>query len=132
MESTHGVERLRVLLEEGMPLDQRRMALCRIFVFFWGEAVGDDFLSAEQRRFYDDWRLRVRETLEEGQRDGWLRPIDDTQLLAEMLVAAADGLTVQATFQPGAITPERQRAHVNTWLRFLAADGQAEPTPTGW
>lgn len=104
-------DRLQALLEAGMPLDDERSATCRIFFYFWAEGIVDPALGAELASYYAWWRDQVRIAIVHAQRGGRFAGHDAT-VLAEQLVAAADGLGVQAMFDPRAMPPGRLRSHV--------------------
>ncbi|MHB1219685.1 MAG: TetR/AcrR family transcriptional regulator [Alphaproteobacteria bacterium] len=120
MKERTGRDCLRVVIEEGMPLDERREALCRIFFFFWAEGVSDPNLAAELATYYDWWRDLIRQAIQRCQAEGWLRN-RDPEILAEMLVAVADGVAVQAMFNKRTVGKRRQRRHVEEWLEILEA-----------
>ena len=112
-------ERLRLVIEAGMPLDERRDALCKIFFFFWAESACDPKLSAELTGYYDWWRDRLRDVLEEGQQQGWVRADADSQMLAEMFVGLADGVAVKAKFSSPPMSKKRLHQHVHMWIDSL-------------
>ena len=110
---------LRRVLEAGMPLDQRREVLCRIFFFFWAEGVSDTDLSLELTRYYDWWKKQIGNILKVGQTEGWVRQDINSKMLAEMLVSLADGVAVQARFSSPRISEQRLRKHVAMWIDNL-------------
>ncbi|MFT5113830.1 MAG: AcrR family transcriptional regulator [Parasphingorhabdus sp.] len=119
MDITDPKQQLRLVLEAGVPLDQRREVLCRIFFFFWAEGVGDSDLSKELARYYDWWKKRLINILEVGQKQGWVRQDISSKMLAEMLVALADGVAVQARFSSPKMSKPRLRKHVGMWIENL-------------
>ena len=118
MRERTGRDQLRAVLQEGMPLDARRRATCRIFFSFWAEGGSDPDLAAELAAYYDWWRTRIRQAIERGQSDGWIIEFE-SQKLAEMLLAMADGLSVQATFSKRVMSRKRQRDHIEEWINFI-------------
>jgi len=123
-----GPDRLRAVIEEGMPLDDRREAFCRIFFFFWAEGVVDPKLAAELAAYYDWWRDTIRAAVEHCQADGLFRGLG-AALLAELLVAAADGVAVQAMFGKRPLGRARQRQHVEEWFAILERGGTLPALP---
>ena len=113
-------DRLRALLEAGMPLDDERTAMCRIFFYFWAEGLVDPQLGAELASYYAWWRAQVRAAIEQAQREGRFATFDAGEL-SESLVALADGLGVQSMFDAVAMAAERLRGHVATILTHLGA-----------
>ena len=111
-------DRLQMLLEAGMPLDDERAATCRIFFYFWAEGIVDPALGAELANYYAWWREQVRLAIVAGQRIGRIANYDPTDL-SEQLVATADGLGVQAMFDPVSFPPERLRRHIGELIRRI-------------
>lgn len=125
MRDRTGLDRLRGVIEEGMPLDDQREALCRIFFFFWAEGVNDPDLSAELATYYDWWRGQIRQAIESCQTEGSIRS-HDAETLSEMFVALADGVAVQAMFNTRKIDKRRQRDLVGQWLDIVGAEPAAD------
>ena len=115
------LDTIRATLEEMLPLDQRRRAMCEVFAYFYGEAASDPHMAEEMQTYYTNWRRVVRDAVIEGQADGTIRKELDATLVSEMLVAMADGLGLQGIFDPAIQSPRRQRQHVVEWLSYLTA-----------
>lgn len=113
------IERIRALLEAGMPLDAERTATCRIFYYFQAEGVVDEALSAELARNYGAWRSGVRKAISDAQGRDHFASHDPTAL-AESLVALAEGLGVQGMFDPKAMPPARLRQRLARTVEHLA------------
>lgn len=111
-------DRLQMLLEAGMPLDDERAATCRIFFYFWAEGIVDPALGAELANYYAWWREQVRLAIVSAQRAGRFAAYDAIDL-SEQLVATADGLGVQAMFDPQSFPPERLRLLVGDIIARL-------------
>jgi AcrR family transcriptional regulator len=117
---TDPLRRIRAILEAGMPLDDERMATCRIFYYFQAEGVVDEDLRAELARNYAAWRGAVRKDVIVAQKNGYFRAHDATAL-AETLVATAEGLGVQGMFDPKTMTAARLRARLAGAVEHLAS-----------
>jgi AcrR family transcriptional regulator len=96
---------LRAALEGALPLDDDRRRHWMVTVAFCAHATGDDELATAQRDAYREFRQHVAHLV-------WLahgvgRPSNGR--VAERLIAAADGIAVQALFDPERWTPTRQR-----------------------
>ena len=115
------LETIRATLEEMLPLDQRRRAMCEVFAYFYGESASDPQMAEEMQTYYTNWRRVVRDAVIEGQADGTIRRELDPTLVSEMLVAMADGLGLQGIFDPAIQSPRRQRQNVVEWLSYLTA-----------
>ncbi|MBA4115746.1 MAG: TetR/AcrR family transcriptional regulator [Rubrobacter sp.] len=118
-----GFEALRAVLCEALPLDEERREEFRILIGFWGRAVNNGALAAEQNYWYALWRGVVQASVEEGQRGGALRADLDAGREADALIALVDGTGVQATFDPERLTPEEQAALLDEQLSRLRKDG---------
>jgi AcrR family transcriptional regulator len=113
------IERIRALLEAGMPLDPELTATCRIFYYFQAEGVVDDALSGELARNYAAWRAGVRKAVSDAQAQGHFAT-HDPAALAESLVALAEGLGVQGMFDPKTMPPARLRQRLARTVEQLA------------
>jgi len=122
-----GLDRIRALLEAGMPLDDERTATCRIFFYFWAEGVVDPAFNAELARYYAWWRDEVKAAIELAQAQGRFVAQNPGEL-AETLVAVAEGLGVQGMFDPAKMTPERLRRRLAAAIERLA-EAQVERSP---
>ena len=116
---------LRALLEESLPLDSRRAALCQIFSYFYGEGAAGGSTAEELSAYYAVWRGFVRDAIIAGQADGSIRSDLDPHLTAEVLVSVADGLGLQATFDPRTLPPKRQRQQIEAVIDMLRQHDQA-------
>ena len=54
-----GRQAVEAVLEENLPLDSRRLALSRIFVFFYAEAGVDAAVRAEIDGYLEGWRRQT-------------------------------------------------------------------------
>jgi AcrR family transcriptional regulator len=97
----HGV------VETLLPLDGERLDYWRVNTAFWGLAVGDHALAAEQRARVDGARDLLIAALAE-------RGAPAPEVAAEELLALVIGIAVQAVFDPGRWPAERQRALVRS------------------
>ncbi len=119
-----GASRLEAYVEGMLPTDAERMLTWRVWLAFWGAAMGDDVLSAEQRRRQDTYTRRLAEALRDEQAAGRVRAELDCDDEARRLISVIDGISVQALFAPDVWTAELQRRHVEEHLATLRP-----PTP---
>jgi AcrR family transcriptional regulator len=105
-----GLDALRAVLREALPLDDERAEEMRVWLEFWARAARDEALRAEQNYWYSLWRGVVRALVEECQRQGDLSAALDTGREATSLVALVDGVGMQAIFEPERLAPEEQAA----------------------
>lgn len=121
--------RLVAVLEEALPLDERRLREWRVWLAFWGEAVGNAPLLAENRRRTDEWHEFV------GTMVVPLLPAGRSGAGAAMaLVALIDGLGIRLTMGAGGTaTSERAAAREAVTLAVgrLASDPAGVSTDEG-
>ena len=92
------------VLEALSPQDDDRRADWRVWAAFWGGALGDADLAAEQRASVRDARARVAAVLEVG----GVRPGPASREAARSLLAVLQGMATQAIFDPEDWPPDRQ------------------------
>jgi TetR/AcrR family transcriptional regulator, transcriptional repressor of bet genes len=115
------LELARSQLMEGLPLDRERQAEVRVWFAFLGLALTRPALARTQRVTYRAWRERVADRLREAQENGEIRADLDCAVEAAALVALVDGLAIQATFEPRALSARRQTQLVDAHLDALRA-----------
>jgi hypothetical protein len=92
-----------------------------VWFAFLGLALARPELARAQRLTYRAWRQRVTDLLEEAQRRGQVRADVDCAAAAAALVAVVDGLAIQATFEPRALSGRRQAEILDQHLDALRA-----------
>jgi AcrR family transcriptional regulator len=115
------LELARTWLVQGLPLDAERQAEVRVWFAFLGLALARPAFARAQRLTYRAWRRRVADLLEEAQRRGQVRANVDCAATAAALVAVVDGLAIQATFEPRALSSRRQAEILDQHLDALRA-----------
>jgi len=115
------LERARAQLLEGLPLDRDRRDEVRFWFSFLGLALTRPALARAQRVAYRAWRDRIADRLRESQEAGGVSPDADCATEAAALVGLVDGLAVQATFEPRALSAARQVELVDACLDRLRA-----------
>jgi AcrR family transcriptional regulator len=111
----------RAWLVEGLPLDSDRRAEVRVWFALLGLALTRPALARAQRLTYRAWRGRVAELLREAQDAGVVRADVDCPAAATALVALVDGLAIQVTFEPRAVSGARAVELVDAHLDALRA-----------
>jgi TetR/AcrR family transcriptional regulator, transcriptional repressor of bet genes len=122
---TDPFEVARTMLVEGLPLDGERRTEVRLWFAFLGLALTRPALARAQRDAYRAWRRMLAGALRQAQKRGGLAPELDCEDEAAALIALVDGLAVQATFEPRALTPQRQLEFVDERLARLRAESPA-------
>jgi AcrR family transcriptional regulator len=114
------LELIRVQLVEGLAIDGERRAEVRVWFAFLGLAETRPQLAKAGREAYRVWRDRVAKTLTSAQRQGVVDDSIDAEREAAALIALVDGLAIQATFDPRAVSAERQLEILDDRLARLA------------
>jgi AcrR family transcriptional regulator len=107
---------LTELLEGVLPLDERRLALNRIFLFFYAEAATDEEIRREIAGYLANWRADVEAAVRHAQAHGALDAARDPREVAALLVALADAVSMHAIFDPAVMEQLRSRSPVPGWL----------------
>jgi AcrR family transcriptional regulator len=107
--------RLRASLEGALPLDESRRRHWMVTVAFCSQAAGDDELAETQRTAYHEFRSHVAALV----RRCGLAERQHAEPMAERLIAAADGIAVQALFDPQSWPPRRQLQRLDEMLSSL-------------
>ena len=87
-----------------------------VTIAFCAEAVDDEQLAGAQRDAYREFRGRIAELA--GRCDA-VATEAEAVVLAERLIAVADGIAVQALFDPASWPAERQLATLHETLNLL-------------
>jgi AcrR family transcriptional regulator len=112
-----GLDALRVVMLEALPLDDRRDLEAQIEISFWGRALGNARLRELQHSEFDRLCARLREHLLEAAGKGQLASDCDPELATHQLVVLIDGLSGQRVLYPDRVTPQRQVEMLDHLLR---------------
>lgn len=96
----NALERLRLILESILPLDDRRVALTRIFSVYFAEVGVNPATREEVTTYLRNWRRLVERTIIAGQEDGSITTTRDPTDLTIDLVAFTDGISIHAAIDP--------------------------------
>lgn len=111
----------RTVLEGFLPLDAPRRRGWRIWLAFWGHAIGDAGLAADQRRRERRARELVERVLRAEIAAARLPARLDVAAAARLVLAAIQGIAAQAVFEPKQWPEAVQRATLEAALRGLSA-----------
>ena len=116
-----GLEALRAVLAEALPLDENRILEWRVWLAFWGSAATSASLQAEQHERYREWRGLLKRVLATTQ----LSADIDLDRLVDQIVALVDGFGLQGVLDPQHPQPEQLASRLNGAVDALirAADG---------
>ncbi len=111
-ETASPAAQLRATLEGALPLDEERRRHWLVTLSCCAQAAGDKRLALAQRDAYREFRQRVSALVGAA----GLATGDEAGAVAERLIAAADGIAIQALFDPDSFPPERQLAALDSIL----------------
>jgi AcrR family transcriptional regulator len=113
--TTTSAEQLRASLEGALPLDDDRRLHWTVTLACAAQAAADPELATAQRMAYREFRRHITALLSAGGRH-------DARAHAERLIAAADGVAMQAIFDPASWPPRRQLAALDAIIAALSGD----------
>jgi AcrR family transcriptional regulator len=116
-----GLDALRVVMLEALPLDEQRDLEAQIEISFWGRALGNPGLRSLQHAEFDRFAERLRAHLAEADCRGELRDGVDLSLASHQLLVLIDGLSAERVLYPDRVTPARQRQMLDELLEGLRA-----------
>lgn len=116
-----GVEAVRGLMLELLPLDEERVLEARIAMAFWEAAASDASMSAKNRDAMQLWRNQLLDFLLEARKAGEARADLDRGIVVDELMAIAMGPQIFAVLTPHEATPQRQLAVLDDYLDRIRA-----------
>jgi len=111
-----GLDALRVVMLEALPLDEQRDLEAQIEISFWGRALGNPALRVLQHSEFDHLSTRLRRHLQEAAKLGQLSDSVDIDLAAHQLVVLIDGLSAERVLYPDRVTADRQQQMLSQLL----------------
>lgn len=133
LETLDGLQALEQILEGSVPLDRRRLALSRIFFFFFIEAMTDEDLRKEVEFYLLGWRKSVGRAIRRAQEAGDISANINPREVAKDLVGLVDGLSLHALLDDGVMARLREQSPTRFWIRRLtegAGVPSSDRTPT--
>lgn len=123
-----GLEALRVIMVEALPLDVVRDLEADIEISFWHQAMRDPELAQLELEEFDQLWSELRTPLLEAQRLGQLRRGLDIEEAVHALMVLIDGLSAERVLCPARVSPERQLALLDALLAtFRSSPGDSGP-----
>ena len=117
-----GVQLLRAVLAEALPIDGLRQVEMTLEISFWARAIGRTSLRPSQNADFDRWQGRIRELIQLAVEAGELPAALDADETATLMVCFTDGLGTDAVLYPGRFSPARVDALLDHQLIMLGAD----------
>jgi len=125
-----GLDALRVVMLEALPLDEQRLLEAQIEANFWSLALGNaalrDLQHEEFERFWDVLHYRVCEAQKLGQI--WSE-IDASEVTHQLMIMV-EGLSIEAVLYPSRATPPRQLQILDSFLDRISSPIM-HPVPEG-
>ncbi|MEW9529614.1 TetR/AcrR family transcriptional regulator [Microbispora sp. NPDC049125] len=116
-----GLDALREVLLDNVPLDDERVRETGLEVGFWGRSLASADLLEVQRREAADLRHLVVSLLQAAAEAGEIRSGEDLDDVAERLLALVDGLSVHRLLYPSRLTGGRLERLILREIDLLAA-----------
>jgi AcrR family transcriptional regulator len=121
-QTVHPITRLRHVVAQALPLDDRRAFELTLDVNFWARALNQPSLRALQHRDHDVWRDVVMKAVIEAQQADVLHRLSAPEDVTDVIVAFVDGLGLQGLVYPELITTARTTHLLDAQLMALGAD----------
>ena len=99
--------KLRSLIDSYVPEGEPTIRAWHVWIELWAGSLQDADLQDLNQQAYGEWRMIVAQIIDEGQTNGQFRA-GDSECLADVVVAALDGLSIQSL--AGQMPVERVRA----------------------
>jgi AcrR family transcriptional regulator len=112
-----GLDALRVVMLEALPLDEQRDLEAQIEVSFWARALPNTGLRELQHSEFERLWARLRRHLREAADRAEVSDALDLEFATHQLVSLIDGLSAERVLYPDRVPPERQTAMLDALLR---------------
>jgi TetR/AcrR family transcriptional repressor of bet genes len=114
-----------------LPLRNESRAEWRVWLAFWGRAIGDDRLREVHRHYYDKIIDRMASALAPFHARDSRPSMKKLRSQADALLAAIDGIGTRATLEPDLWPPRRQRRTLTALIHPMLMEfaGAARPAP---
>lgn len=114
-----GLDALRAVMLEALPLDDHRLREAQIEVSFWGRTLGDARLERLQNSEFDRFSSRLRSLLDRAHELGQLRSGLDLDLATHECLIFVDGVSAERVLYPQRNPPARQLELLEGLLRGI-------------
>lgn len=102
-----------------LPVDDERLCDWRVWMSFFGRAVGDPALSRINKAYYDEFRDGLAAIIRGQQSSGKLHRDIEPEVTADAIISIIDGFCIRATLERDDWPPKRQRKQLEAMLRPL-------------
>lgn len=107
------------LAELILPIDEDSMRDWRVWMSFFGRAVGDPALARINKAYYDEFRDGLAAIIRRQQAEGRLASHIAPDITADAIISVIDGFCIRATLEREEWPAERQKAQLEAMLRPL-------------
>lgn len=107
------------LAELILPIDEDAMRDWRVWMSFFGRAVGDPALARINKAYYDEFRDGLAAIIRRQQAEGKLAAHIAPGITADAIISVIDGFCIRATLEREEWPAERQKAQLEAMLRPL-------------
>jgi AcrR family transcriptional regulator len=129
-----GLDALRTIMLEALPLDEERLLEAQIEMNFLSLALGNEMLRelqhAEFDRFWDVLHRRVLEAQQAGEISSEVA----ADWVTHQLIILVEGLSLEAALYPARVQPARQREILESFFAQVSESGRGraeDATPSG-
>lgn len=120
---------LCTVMLESLPTSAESRELMRVWLAFWGRAIGDEGTARVQRRVHALWLTRVEREIERAVAAARLPATIDVTEEAEALIAQVRGLCIRALFAPRSWPAARLTACLERYIERVASAADAPAFP---
>lgn len=114
-----GLEGVRHVIYEALPRTAHARSLWSVWLVFWDRAKIDPVIGKLAKERYAEWHGRLSRLFARAQADGEVSLSYDPDLLAQTATILVDGIAIQALRTSARLTPARQTAIIDNWLKSL-------------
>jgi len=107
------------LAELILPIDEEGLRDWRVWMSFFGRAVGDAALARINKAYYDEFRDGLAAIIRHQQTEGLLAAQIDPAVTADAIISVIDGFCIRATLEREEWPAARQKAQLEAMLRPL-------------
>lgn len=107
------------LAELILPIDEDSMRDWRVWMSFFGRAVGDPALARINKAYYDEFRDGLAAIIRRQQAEGKLDVRIDPGITADAIISVIDGFCIRATLEREEWPAARQKTQLEAMLRPL-------------
>ncbi|MGW6752194.1 TetR/AcrR family transcriptional regulator [Streptomyces sp. NPDC055006] len=111
-----GVDALRAVLLEALPLDDERLLEARVEVSAWNLAATDEDFRAMRKERVDEWMPLLEQLIADSRKETGAAGDCSDAIAAHQALILIDALSAQAVVTPHIATPARQRELVERFL----------------